>query len=62
MTNIASGTVRTVITVSSSEIDSIIDKTATTVSAEFSTGLIVIHSDASMLSMSLVTRLNSSPR
>ena len=48
--------------VSSGEIVSIITSTATTVSTEVSSWLIVIDSDVWMLSTSLVTRLSTSPR
>ena len=50
------------ISVSSGEIVSIITSTATTVSTEVSSWLIVIDSDVWMLSTSLVTRLSTSPR
>ncbi len=50
------------ITASSSEIVSIITSTATTVNTEVSSWLIVIDSDVWTLSMSLVTRLSTSPR
>ncbi|OMC32097.1 hypothetical protein A5739_11895 [Mycobacterium colombiense] len=56
------GTVSTVITTSSGEMDTIIASTATTVRTDVSSWLIVIDSDDWMLSMSLVTRLSSSPR
>ena len=56
------GTVSTVITTSSGEMDSIIASTATTVRTAVSSWLIVIDSDDWMLSMSLVTRLSNSPR
>ena len=57
-----SGTVSTVISANSGEIVSIIASTATTVSTDVSSWLIVIDSDDWMLSMSLVTRLSNSPR
>ncbi len=56
------GTVSNVITASSGEMDTIIASTVTTVRIEVSSWLIVIDSDDWTLSMSLVTRLNSSPR
>ena len=56
------GTVSTVSSVSSGEIVSIITNTAKTVSTDVSSWLIVIDNDVAMLSMSLVTRLSSSPR
>ena len=62
VTNSDNGTVTTVISVSSGEIVSIITSTATTVSSDVSSWLIVIDSDVEMLSMSLVTRLSTSPR
>ena len=60
--NSDNGTVSTVITTSSGEMDSIIASTATTVRTAVSSWLIVIESDDWMLSMSLVTRLSNSPR
>ncbi len=57
-----SGTVSTVIRVSSGEIVSITTSTATTVSTEVSSCAIVIDSEVWMLSTSLVTRLSTSPR
>ena len=62
VTNSDSGTVMTVSSVSSGEMVSIITSTATTVSTDVSSWLIVIDSDGWMLSTSLVTRLNTSPR
>ena len=62
MTHSDSGTVTTVINVSSGEMVSIITSTATTVSTDVSSWLIVIDSDVWMLSTSLVTRLSTSPR
>ena len=60
--NSDSGTVSTVISVSSGEMVSIITSTATMVSTDVSSWLIVIDSDVCMLSTSLVTRLSTSPR
>ena len=57
-----SGTVSKVIPASSGEMVSIIANTATTVSTAVSSWLIVIDSDVWRLSMSLVTRLSTSPR
>ena len=57
-----SGTVTTVIRTNSGEMDTIIASTATTVSIDVTSWLIVIDSDDWTLSMSLVTRLSSSPR
>ncbi len=62
VTSSDSGTVSTVISASSGEIDSIIASTASTVSIDVTSWLIVIDSDDWTLSMSLVTRLSSSPR
>ena len=56
------GTVTTVSSVSSGEMVSIITSTATTVSTEVSSWLMVIDSDVWMLSTSLVTLLSTSPR
>ena len=56
------GSVSSVITPSSGEMVSIITSTATTVSTAVNSWLIVIDSDVWMLSMSLVTRLSTSPR
>ena len=56
------GTVTTAINVSSGEIVSIITSTANTVNTEVSSWLMVIDTEVWMLSMSLVTRLSSSPR
>ena len=58
----ASGTVTSATMASSGEIHSIIPSTAKTVSSEVSSWLIVCWSVVLMLSMSLVTRLSSSPR
>ena len=57
-----SGTVTTVSSVSNGEMVSIITSTANTVSTDDISWLIVIDSDVWMLSMSLVTRLSTSPR
>ena len=62
VTHSDNGTVSNVITASSGEIVSIITSTATTVKTEVSSWLIVIDSDVWTLSMSLVTRLSTSPR
>ena len=62
VTNIDSGTETSAISASSGEIHSIIESTATTVSSEVSSWLIVCCRVWLMLSMSLVTRLISSPR
>ncbi len=62
VTNNDNGNVTTVSSVSSGEIVSIITSTASTVSSEVSSWLIVIDSDVAMLSTSLVTRLSTSPR
>ena len=56
------GIVTRAITVSSGETRNIITITPTTVSSEFSIWLRVCCSDWATLSMSLVTRLSSSPR
>ena len=58
----ASGTVSKVIPVSSGEMVSIIANTVTTVRTADSSWVIVIDSDVWRLSMSLVTRLSTSPR
>ena len=60
--NSDSGTVSTVISVSRGEIVSIITNTASTVRIDVSSWLTVTDTDVWMLSMSLVTRLSSSPR
>ncbi len=57
-----SGTVSTVIRASSGEIVTIITSTATTVSTDVSSWLMVSDSEDAMLSTSLVTRLSTSPR
>ena len=57
-----SGTVSSVISANNGEIDTIIASTATTVRIDVSNWLIVIDSDDWTLSMSLVTRLSTSPR
>ncbi len=62
VTHSDNGTVTTAINVSSGEIVSIITSTAKTVSTEVSSWLMVIDTEVWMLSMSLVTRLSSSPR
>ena len=62
MTTIEIGTEISAISASSGEIQNIIASTATTVSREVSSWLIVCCRVWLMLSMSLVTRLSSSPR
>ena len=62
VTNIVSGTETSAIRASSGEIQIIIESTATTLSSEVSSWLIVCWSVWLTLSMSLVTRLISSPR
>ena len=57
-----SGTVSRVIPVSSGEMVSIISSTVATVSTALSSWVIVIDSEVCRLSMSLVTRLSTSPR
>src|SRR5216684_3889351 len=57
-----SGTVTSMITASGGETTNIITRTPTTVSTDDSSWLIVCCSDMATLSMSLVTRLRSSPR
>ena len=61
-TSIVSGTVTSATSASSQEIENIMMTTKTTVSSEVSRWLIVCCSVWLMLSMSLVTRLSSSPR
>ena len=56
VTHSDNGTVSTVINVSSGEMVSIITSTATTVSTEVSSWLMVIDTDVCTLSISLVTR------
>src|ERR1700758_4907973 len=56
------GTVNKVIKAKSGEMDTIMTHTATTVRADVNSWLIVIDSDDWTLSISLVTRLSSSPR
>ena len=56
------GTLTRATSASSGEIHSIIASTATTVISDVSSWLIVCCSVVLMLSMSLVTRLSSSPR
>ena len=56
------GTVSTVIKTSSGEMETIIASTATTVRTAVTSWLIVMDSDDWTLSISLVTRLSSSPR
>ena len=62
MTTIDSGIVTSAISASSGEMTNIIVTTPTTVSSEVSSWLIVCCSVCEMLSMSLVTRLSTSPR
>ena len=62
VTSIDSGTETSAISASSGEIQNIIDSTATTVSSEVSSWLSVCCRVWLTLSMSLVTRLSSSPR
>ena len=62
VSSIDSGTETRATSASSGEIQNIIDSTATTVSSEVSSWLIVCCRVWLMLSMSLVTRLSSSPR
>jgi hypothetical protein len=62
VTTIDSGTETSAISASTGEIHTIIDSTASTVSSEVISWLIVCCSVWLMLSMSLVTRLSSSPR
>ncbi|SKT77556.1 Uncharacterised protein [Mycobacteroides abscessus subsp. massiliense] len=62
VTHSDNGTVASVITASSGEILSIMASTATSVSIELSSWLMLICSDVWMLSTSLVTRLRISPR
>ncbi len=62
ITHSDSGTVTTVSSASSGEMVSIITSTANTVSTEVSSWLMVIDTEVWMLSMSLVTRLSTSPR
>ena len=62
VTNIETGTETSAISASSGEIQNIVDSTATTVSSEVSSWLIVCCRVWLTLSMSLVTRLSSSPR
>ena len=62
VTPIAIGTVTRAMRASSGEIQNIIEITPITVSSEVSIWLIVCCSDWLTLSMSLVTRLSSSPR
>ena len=62
VTTIVTGTVTSATSASCQEIENIITTTKTTVSNEVSSWLMVCCSDWLMLSMSLVTRLSSSPR
>ena len=62
VTTIVIGTVTSATSASVGEIQNIIDITPMTVSSEVSIWLIVCWSDWLTLSMSLVTRLSSSPR
>ena len=62
VTTIVIGTVTSATSASCQEIENIMTTTKTTVSSEVSSWLIVCCSDWLMLSMSLVTRLSSSPR
>ncbi len=62
VSSIESGTETRATSASSGEIQNIIDSTATTVSSEVSSWLIVCWRVWLTLSMSLVTRLSSSPR
>ena len=62
VTSIEIGTETSATSASSGEIQNIIASTATTVSSEVSSWLIVCCRVWLMLSMSLVTRLSSSPR
>ena len=62
VTDIDSGIVTSAIRASSGEMTNIIVTTPTTVSSEVSSWLIVCCSVCEMLSMSLVTRLRTSPR
>ena len=62
VTTTDSGTATSAISASSGEITNIITSTPTTVSSEVSSWLSVCCRLCEMLSMSLVTRLSSSPR
>ena len=62
VSSIENGTVTSATRASVGEIQNIIDSTPTTVSSDVSIWLIVCCSDWLTLSMSLVTRLSSSPR
>ena len=62
VTTIDSGTVSSARPVSSGEMLSIISSTVATVSTALSNWVMVIDSDVCRLSMSLVTRLSTSPR
>ena len=62
VTSTDSGTATSAITASSGEITNIITSTPTMVSSDVSSWLSVCCSVCAMLSMSLVTRLSSSPR
>ena len=62
VTNIVIGTVTSATSASCQEIVNIMTTTKTTVSSDVSSWLIVCCSDWLTLSMSLVTRLSSSPR
>ena len=62
VTTTDNGTVNRVIPVSSGEMLTIISSTVATVSTALSSWVMVIDSDVWRLSMSLVTRLSTSPR
>ena len=62
VTSTDTGTVSTAIPVNSGEIVIIISSTVTTVSTELNSWAIVIDNEVCRLSMSLVTRLSTSPR
>ena len=62
VTTIDSGTVNRARPVSSGEMLSIINSTVATVRTALSSWVMVIDSDVCRLSMSLVTRLSTSPR
>ena len=62
MTTIDTGIVTSAMTASSGEMTNIMTSTPTTVSSEVSSWLIVCCRLVEMLSMSLVTRLSTSPR